>query len=198
MLLWQFACCWCACIEVSWCSCCCACTEVSWCSCWCACTEVRWCSCCCACTEMSWCSCCCACTEVSWCSCWCACTEVRWCSCWCACTEAAPPHLSARTTAAAPPHLTSLHWLPIKQRIVYKLCLLMHLVHIGRAPVYLSQSLTTTASLHSRSHLRSASSCRYEQPHKKEVWRTRFHLCRTNALEHPTPTSTNSDKHFNF
>ena len=56
------------------------------------------------------------------------------------------------------------HWLPVKQRIVYKLCLLMHLVHIGRTPLYLSQSLTTTASLHSRSHLRSASSCRYEQP----------------------------------
>jgi len=62
------------------------------------------------------------------------------------------------------PALQELHWLPVKQRIVYKLCLLMHLVHIGRAPLYLSQSLTTTASLHSRSHLRSASSCRYEQP----------------------------------
>ena len=24
-----------------------------------------------------------------------------------------------------------------------------------------------------------------------------FHLCPTNALEHPAPTSTNSDEHFN-
>ena len=34
--------------------------------------------------------------------------------------------------------LQSLHWLPIKFRIIFKLCVLMHLVHIGRAPGYLS------------------------------------------------------------
>jgi len=35
------------------------------------------------------------------------------------------------------PTLKDYHWLPIKQRIVFKLCLLMHQVHTGRAPSYL-------------------------------------------------------------
>jgi len=35
------------------------------------------------------------------------------------------------------PALKQLHWLPIKSRIVYKLCLLMHNIHTGRAPQYL-------------------------------------------------------------
>ena len=32
------------------------------------------------------------------------------------------------------PVLRSLHWLPIRLRIQYKLCVLMHQVHIGRSP----------------------------------------------------------------
>jgi len=35
------------------------------------------------------------------------------------------------------PALKQLHWLPIKSRIVYKLGLLMHNIHTGRAPQYL-------------------------------------------------------------
>ena len=34
------------------------------------------------------------------------------------------------------------HWLPIEQRIVFKLCVLMHLVHIGLAPSYLRECVT--------------------------------------------------------
>ena len=30
-----------------------------------------------------------------------------------------------------------LHWLPTEQRIVYKLCVMMHAVHIGNAPKYI-------------------------------------------------------------
>ena len=39
------------------------------------------------------------------------------------------------------PVLQSLHWLPVKFRITFKLCVLMHLVHIGRAPAYLSDMI---------------------------------------------------------
>jgi len=65
-------------------------------------------------------------------------------------------------------HVTSalqhLHWLPVQQRIIYKLCLLIHLVITGRrAPSYLMEFVTATAALSSGSRLRSASSC-YEQP----------------------------------
>jgi len=60
--------------------------------------------------------------------------------------------------------LRSLHWLPVQERITYKLCLLMHLVHNNRAPSYLADSVTATANLSHRTRLRSASSLRYEQP----------------------------------
>ena len=62
------------------------------------------------------------------------------------------------------PALRDLHWLPVEQRITFKLCLLMHLIHTGRAPVYLKNSVTATATVESRSHLRSASTLRYEVP----------------------------------
>jgi len=46
-------------------------------------------------------------------------------------------------------HMTSavqhLHWLPVQPRIIYKLCLLMHLVNTGRAPSDL-ESVTATAA----------------------------------------------------
>jgi len=60
--------------------------------------------------------------------------------------------------------LRDLHWLPVQQRITYKLCLLMHLVHNDRAPVYLADSVTATANISRHTRLRSASSLRYEQP----------------------------------
>mgnify|MGYP003411297209 FL=1 len=40
----------------------------------------------------------------------------------------------------------------------------MHLIHTGRSPSYLSELVTSTASIPSRSRLRSASSQRYEVP----------------------------------
>jgi len=36
------------------------------------------------------------------------------------------------------PALKLLHWLPVEQRITYKLCLFMHHIHIGQAQQYLS------------------------------------------------------------
>ena len=60
--------------------------------------------------------------------------------------------------------LRHLHWLPVQYRITYKLCLLMHLIHIHKAPSYLIDTVTRTASVSSRGRLRSASSSRYEQP----------------------------------
>jgi len=60
--------------------------------------------------------------------------------------------------------LRDLHWLHVQQRITYKLCLLMHLVHNDRAPVYLADSVTATANISRHTRLRSASSLRYEQP----------------------------------
>ena len=65
------------------------------------------------------------------------------------------------------PVLRSLHWLPIRLRIQYKLCVLMHQVHIGRSPAYLAELMTATADLPGRERLRSANSFRYETPKLK-------------------------------
>jgi hypothetical protein len=54
------------------------------------------------------------------------------------------------------PALQSLHWLPIKQRIEFKLCLLIHLAVNGKAPTYLKDIITTTASIPGRAANRSA------------------------------------------
>ena len=63
------------------------------------------------------------------------------------------------------PALRSLHWLPVKFRITFKLCVLMHLVHIGRAPAYLSDIVTATAAdLPGRGRPRSSNTFRYELP----------------------------------
>ena len=53
--------------------------------------------------------------------------------------------------------LKAMHWLPIKQRIEFKLCLLVHLAINSKAPVYLQNLLTTTASVSGRASNRSAS-----------------------------------------
>ena len=40
-----------------------------------------------------------------------------------------------------------LHWLPIEQRIVYKLCVMMHAVHIGTAQEYIPDLVTPVCHL---------------------------------------------------
>ena len=59
--------------------------------------------------------------------------------------------------------LKNRHWLPVEQRIVFTLCLLMHRVHTGRAPSQLHNSVSASADITSRPRLRSTSSRRYER-----------------------------------
>ena len=65
------------------------------------------------------------------------------------------------------PVLQSLHWLPIRFRIIYNLCMLMHLVRVGCSPTYLSDMMTSVADLPGRERLRFSSSFRYELPRLK-------------------------------
>ena len=65
------------------------------------------------------------------------------------------------------PVLQILHWLPIKFRIIYKLCVLMHLVRVGHSPAYLSDMMTSIADLPGSERLRSSNSFRYELPRLK-------------------------------
>ena len=75
-------------------------------------------------------------------------------------------YLSNTATGNIPhtPTLKELHWLPIKQRVDYKLCLLVHKVVVGHAPSYLTGMLTAVADVPSRSTLRAASNGDYVVP----------------------------------
>ena len=97
------------------------------------------------------------------------------------------------------PVLHSLHWLPIKFRIVYKLCVLMHLVRVGRSPAYLSDTMTPVADLPGRERLRSSSSFRYELPtvETKVRW-TEFLLLGTEGMEFPPVQSSGTHKYWVF
>ena len=59
------------------------------------------------------------------------------------------------------PTLNELHWLPIKQRVDYKLCLLVHKVVVGHAPSYLTGMLTAVTDVPSRFTCRAASNGDY-------------------------------------
>jgi len=68
------------------------------------------------------------------------------------------------------PGLKQLHWLSIEHRIQFKLCLLLHHVHYGTAPQYLTDAVQSVTSASSRSGLRSANTAKYV----KSCTRTKF------------------------
>ena len=65
-------------------------------------------------------------------------------------------HAAARFVAAIGPRdyitptLISLHWLPVRQRITYKLCTMMHSVFYSQAPSYISDIVTPVTHLPGR------------------------------------------------
>ena len=66
--------------------------------------------------------------------------------------------LNLKSSDHITPALIELHWLPIKYRIIYKLCLLVHKSLSLTAPSYLSELFIPISSIPSRTSLRSASS----------------------------------------
>src|SRR5688572_4270597 len=59
------------------------------------------------------------------------------------------------------PALRSLHWLPVRERIRFKLTLLMYRACTDHLPSYLSSMITPCNSVKGRSSLRSASAGKY-------------------------------------
>jgi len=55
------------------------------------------------------------------------------------------------------PTLIQLHWLPISYRIRFKLCCLIHAIHYGRSPAYLTETVQSVGASRSRCGLRSSS-----------------------------------------
>jgi len=68
-----------------------------------------------------------------------------------------------RTSDHITASLIQLHWLPIRWRMQYKLCLLMHSIHSGRSPVYLADMVELTSARSTR-RLRSTDSGLYDVP----------------------------------
>ena len=76
------------------------------------------------------------------------------------------------------PGLHQLHWLPVRFRIQYKLCSIMHAIHAGRSPVYLMERVQNS--------LRSADSSLYVTP------RLRTSRFGERAFSHAGPAAWNS------
>jgi len=68
------------------------------------------------------------------------------------------------------PALFQLHWLPVKQRILYKLCLIVYKSVNNQAPSYLSELFHPISNIPSRSALRSATT------HDLDIPRTRLYF----------------------
>jgi len=65
--------------------------------------------------------------------------------------------LNLRPCDHVTPALLELHWLPIAERIDFKLCLLVHKALVGHAPQYTADLIRTVqADLPSRASLRTA------------------------------------------
>jgi hypothetical protein len=78
---------------------------------------------------------------------------------------------NAKSSDHITPILQRLHWLRVNQRILYKLCLLMHLIHTNQCPGYMADMVHLTVDCSSlRSGLRSAGHLLYRKPALK----TRF------------------------
>jgi len=79
-------------------------------------------------------------------------------------------HAAARFVLGLQPqdHVTAalqtLHWLPVRQRITYKLCVLMHGIAFGYAPSYLLDATVPVSALPGRAHLRSTDSVCFDIP----------------------------------
>jgi len=85
------------------------------------------------------------------------------------------------------PTLIQLHWLPVSYRIRFKLCCLVHAIHYGRSPAYLTETVQSVGDSRSRSGLRSSStsSMDYSLP-----WlRTKFG---ERAFSHAGPATWNA------
>ena len=62
------------------------------------------------------------------------------------------------------PGLMQLHWLPVRWRIQYKLCCLMHAIHTSRCPAYLANIVSHVSDIPFRSGLRSGNSTDFFMP----------------------------------
>jgi len=85
------------------------------------------------------------------------------------------------------PVLRQLHWLPVKQKIDFKLAVLVYKSLHGLAPPYLSDACQLVTDVGHR-HLRSSDvyTCVVPRTQSQLDWRQEFLCSRTAAMEQPT------------
>ena len=60
------------------------------------------------------------------------------------------------------PCLLQLHWLPVRWRIQFKLCCIMHSVFNGKCPVYLSDIVQTVSAIFAYDHPHRPTTCYHD------------------------------------
>ena len=65
------------------------------------------------------------------------------------------------------------NWLPVQERIAYKLCSLMHGIVHGHAPDYLTDMVVPVADLAGRCHLRAAQDGLFDIPRSRTAFGSR-------------------------
>ena len=82
------------------------------------------------------------------------------------------------------PVLRDLHWLPLRQRIIFKIASLMHQCLNGLAPSYLATDCIAISSMPGRRQLRSATSGQLYIPRtKKMIFGPRSFMVSSHNLE---------------
>ena len=81
--------------------------------------------------------------------------------------------------------LLQLHWLPVRWRVQFKLCCLMHSIFHGRCPDYLSNILRPVNVNRSRTGLRSSSTTNFAMPQLQTK-------CGERAFSHAGPAAWNA------
>ena len=83
------------------------------------------------------------------------------------------------------PVMKQLHWLPVNQRIKYKLCLSMHLIHTKQCPDYMKDTVCLMSESATKDGLRSSATLAYRKPRLRTVFGER-------AFSYAGPAAWNS------
>jgi len=78
--------------------------------------------------------------------------------------DAARVTFSAGKPEHVSPYLEQLHWLPVRARVQFKLCTLMHAIHNKQCPAYLADVVQLVGMASTRTGLCSADSSNYSLP----------------------------------
>lgn len=93
--------------------------------------------------------------------------------------------------------LHQLHWLPIRYRITFKLCVLMYTAHCGSSPTYITDMICSRQLSTLRQGLRSAATSNYVEPRLRTKFGERAFSFAGPHAWNQLPTSLRATPHLN-